>query len=60
MNYCIQQLPNKRWGIYAELNLLASIGSYETALKILNLLQKKSESKPKRKTAPVRAEANAA
>ncbi len=39
MNYSIEQLPNKRWGIYAELRLLATIGSYQNALTILTLLQ---------------------
>ena len=40
MNYSIEQLPNGRWGIYAELKLLATIGCYQTGQKILALLQK--------------------
>ncbi len=39
MKYSIEQLPNGRWGIYVELRLLATIGSHQTALKILTLLQ---------------------
>ena len=39
MKYSIEQLPNGRWGIYVELRLLATIGSHQTALKILALLQ---------------------
>ena len=45
MNYSIEQLPNKRWGIYAELRLLATIGSYQNALTILTLLQSGKECK---------------
>ncbi len=40
MNYYIKQLPDDRWGIYLQLNLLATIGNYKTAEKILDLLQK--------------------
>ncbi len=40
MNYSIKQLPNKRWGIYLQFSLLATIGCYEKAEKILGLLQK--------------------
>ncbi len=39
MNYSIEQLSSGRWGIYVELRLLATIGSHQTALKILTLLQ---------------------
>lgn len=41
MSYSIEQLPNQRWGIYAQKKLLATFGSRETCLKVLNLLQTK-------------------
>ena len=45
MNYSIDRLPNGRWGIYVELRLLATIGCYQTALKILTLLNTGKEVK---------------
>ncbi len=39
MNYSLKQLPDERWGIYLQLELLASIGCYKTAKKILGLLR---------------------
>lgn len=41
MSYSIEQLPNKRWGIYSQVKLLATIGCYKQGLKILGLLRKK-------------------
>ncbi len=38
MNYSIEKLPNGRWGIYAERQLLATIGCHRTGLTILELL----------------------
>ena len=43
MNYHIAQLPNKRWGIYSQLKLLATVGCYDTARKILKLLRRKNQ-----------------
>ena len=43
MNYSIEQLPNKPWGIYLQLKLLATIGCYQTGLKILGLLRKETQ-----------------
>ena len=42
MNYSIKQLPNKRWGIYAQMQLIATIGCHQTGQKILDRLQKNS------------------
>ncbi len=38
MSYSIEKLPNGRWGIYAERQLLATIGCHRTCLTILELL----------------------
>ena len=43
MNYHIAQLPNKRWGIYSQLKLLATVGCHSTALKTLELLRRKNQ-----------------
>ncbi len=45
MNYHIAQLPNKRWGIYSQLKLLATVGCHSTARKILGLLRRKNQAK---------------
>ncbi len=37
----MEQLPNKRWGIYAQEKLLATFGCHDQCLKVLNLLQTK-------------------
>ena len=37
----MEQLPNKRWGIYAKEKLLATFGSHEKCVKVLKLLQTK-------------------
>ena len=39
MRYSTEQLSNRRWGIYADNRLLASIGCYKTCLKILKMLE---------------------
>ncbi len=39
MSYLIKQLPNQRWGIYAENKLLATIGCHDTCLQVLELLK---------------------
>ncbi|MGK7893720.1 MAG: hypothetical protein AB4372_08865 [Xenococcus sp. (in: cyanobacteria)] len=43
MIYHIAQLPNQRWGIYLQLKLLATVGCYDTARKILELLGRKNQ-----------------
>lgn len=43
MRYSVRQLSNQRWGIYLEDKLLASIGSRDQCLKVLELLQRKKE-----------------
>ena len=40
MNYSLAQLSSGRYGIYAQLRLLATIGCLSTAEKILARLQK--------------------
>ncbi len=45
MSYSIEKLPNGRWGIYAERQLLATIGCHRTGLTILELLHKKKRLK---------------
>lgn len=47
MNYYSQALNNKRWGIYQEETLLATIGCHKTCQRILTLL-KANKSKNKR------------
>ena len=39
MRYSTEQLSNRRWGIYADDRLLATVGCYKTCLKILKLLE---------------------
>lgn len=39
MNYYSQALNNKRWGIYQEETLLATIGCHKTCQRILTLLK---------------------
>ena len=39
MNYYYQALTNKRWGIYQEQKLLATIGCYKTCQRIVTLLK---------------------
>ncbi len=39
MNYYSQALNNKRWGIYQEQTLLATIGCHKTCQRILTLLK---------------------
>lgn len=41
MSYLIKQLPNQRWGIYAEKKLLATIGCHNTCIQVLELLKKR-------------------
>ena len=41
MSYSIEQLPNKRWGIYFDLSLMASIGCRQTSFEILKRLQER-------------------
>ncbi len=43
MRYSSEQLSNRRWGIYADDRLLASVGCYKTCLKILKLLSEKQK-----------------
>ncbi len=43
MSYSIEQLPNQRWGIYAENKLLATIGCYDTCLRVLELLRERKQ-----------------
>ena len=46
MSYSVQQLPNKRWGIYSEATLLATYGCQHTCLIVLELLKEKSKISP--------------
>lgn len=39
MSYSIEQLPNQRWGIYAQKKLLATFGSHDHCLKVFKLLE---------------------
>lgn len=39
MSYAIKQLPNQRWGIYAQHKLLATFGSHDQCLKVFKLLE---------------------
>ncbi|MGB5632538.1 MAG: hypothetical protein WBM86_07140 [Waterburya sp.] len=41
MSYSIKQLPNRRWGIYAQNKLLATFGCHDQCLKVLELLKKR-------------------
>ena len=43
MHYSTEQLSNRRWGIYVDDRLLASVGCYKTCLKILKLLSEKQK-----------------
>lgn len=43
MRYSTEQLPNRRWGIYADGRLLATLGCHKTCLKILELLSEKHQ-----------------
>ena len=43
MRYLTKQLSNRRWGIYADDRLLASVGCHKTCLKILKLLSHKHQ-----------------
>ncbi|MEL6438486.1 MAG: hypothetical protein AAFQ80_04415 [Cyanobacteria bacterium J06621_8] len=38
MSYLIEQLPNKRWGIYHKKKLLASVSCHNTSFEILRRL----------------------
>ena len=42
MSYSVQQLPNKRWGIYSTATLLATYGCQHTCLIVLELLEERS------------------
>ena len=46
MNYSIELLPNRRWGIYAEQKLLATIGCYQTGREILTRLKLSQKVRP--------------
>jgi hypothetical protein len=48
MKYHAQQLPDGRWGIYQELQLLATIGCQKTCQEVLDCLKKPDQKKPKR------------
>jgi len=39
MNYYSQELADKRWGIYEETKLLATIGCHKTCQRIVTLLK---------------------
>lgn len=39
MSYSIKQLSDRRWGIYADEKLLATLGCHDKCLKVLKLLQ---------------------
>ena len=43
MRYSIEQLPNRRWGIYADDRLLATLGCQQTCLKVLKLLSERHQ-----------------
>ena len=43
MRYSTEQLSNRRWGIYADDRLLATVGCHRTCLKILKLLSHKHQ-----------------
>lgn len=45
MDYSIRQHLNGRWGIYKGLNLLATIGCYQTCQEILSYLKNESNSR---------------
>ena len=45
MKYYVQQLPNGRWGIYQDFQLLATIGCYCTYQKILSCLKDSNKKK---------------
>ena len=41
MNYSLDRLPNNRWGIYHNSQLLASIDTQEAGLKIIAKIREK-------------------
>lgn len=43
MRYSTEQLFNRRWGIYVDDRLLATVGCHQTCLKMLKLLEQKHE-----------------
>lgn len=48
MKYHAQQLPNGRWGIYKELQLLASVGCERTCQELVSCLISPKTKKPQR------------
>jgi len=53
MSYLMKQLPNQRWGIYAEKKLLATFGCHDNCLKVFELLQIRMMLISRTKIAPV-------
>lgn|GEM_PF-5842466 len=49
----MKQLPNQRWGIYAEKKLLATFGCHDNCLKVFELLQIRMMLISRTKIAPV-------
>ncbi|MDJ0534179.1 MAG: hypothetical protein QNJ70_17130 [Xenococcaceae cyanobacterium MO_207.B15] len=47
MNYSIKQLSDSRWGIYLESKLIVQTRCYYMALKILELLRRKTRKQMK-------------
>ena len=43
MHYSTEQLSNRRWGIYVDDRLLATVGCHKTCVKILKLLSQKHQ-----------------
>ena len=43
MRYSTEQLSNRRWGIYADDRLLATVGCHKICVKILKLLSQKHQ-----------------
>lgn len=56
----MEQLPNQRWGIYAEKKLLATFGCRNNCLKVLELLQIRMMLIARTNETPVRLDKQAA
>lgn len=48
MRYLAKQHPDGRWGIYHELQLLATVGCGYTCKEVLSCLEGKNKKRPKR------------
>lgn len=48
MKFYSQQFPDGRWGIYQELQLMATVGSVEACEEILSCLRSSQKKTPKR------------